>query len=364
MKTRQNIAAHGGELWQEINSQPAGARRFINADVNNAFYPPSAVALSAIQSHLAELNQLPDSRCRQLKKDLAYFHDIDDERIEVGSGSSELLQTVITGFIGQADNVVLLSPTYGEYERCARSAGGRIKKVKLRRTDGFAPNVDDILHQVDSSTRMLVICNPNNPTGRVLRRADLLSMLEALERRVWLVIDESYIDYCPDESMIGEVSKWPNLLVVRTFSKAFALAGLRIGYVALGENAHKRLSELIRVPWPVGLLSLKAAEAALNDDGYVRKMVSVTRRLTCKLVDELNRAGRIRAFPTQTNYFLLDVDGSGRKVADIVQALKEKMILVRDCSSFGEEFTRFIRITAQTEIDNQRIANALRVILR
>lgn len=360
----RNIAEHGGKFWQLIGARDAKLERIINADVNNAFYEPSPIVLGVIQSQLSELRHLPDSNCKQLKKDLASFHRIDETKIEVGAGSSDLLQTIITGFVGKGDHVILLSPTYSEYERCARSVGARIKKVMLRRSEGFVPDVSAILDQVDPATRMLIICNPNNPTGCVLKRADLLTIIGALDRNVWLVIDEAYIDYSPDESLIAETSRWPNLVVVRTFSKAYALAALRVGYAVLGEDAATRLSGLVRRPWPVSLLSLKAAEAALGDDAYVRKMVSVTRSLMRSLTEELNHSGRMTAFSSVTNYFLLDVKDSGRKTSDIIHRLQEKWILVRDCSSFGEEFSRFIRITTQSELDNRRISDALGALLR
>src|SRR6266496_2907174 len=151
-----NIAAHGGRMWEIADSDPTIAARIISADVNNAFYPPSPATVTAIESQMDALHHLPDTKCGRLKAALADFHNLDERMIEVGAGSSDLLQTIITGFLRPGDNIVLFSFTYSEYERCARSVGAKVKKARLLRANGFAADVNAILDQVDRSTRMVL----------------------------------------------------------------------------------------------------------------------------------------------------------------------------------------------------------------
>jgi histidinol-phosphate aminotransferase len=359
------LAIHGGKMWQLADHRSDEFSQVINADVNNAFYPPSPLVTAAIQAHLTAINHLPDTSCRLLKRKLASFYHVDQSRIEIGNGSSDLLQTIITGFLRPGDEMVTLSPTYGEYERCARSVGADTKAVALQERDFFAPSVNAILEGINESTRMVVICNPNNPTGQVLKKGDLLSLLRIIDPRIWVLIDEAYIDFSPTNSLIADTDEWRNLIVVRTFSKAYALAGLRIGYAILGDNAAQVFRNLIRPPWPIGLLSLKAAEAALDDREYVDRMLAVTRESTRKLVRDLNRIRGIKLLHSETNFSLANIEGTGIKATELVNLLEEQRILVRNCSSFGEALqNRLIRITAQSDIDNRRIINGLKAVIR
>lgn len=364
-QVNRQLAIHGGKIWKLTDYPSTDLGQIISADVNNAFYSPSPAVTAAIQSHLTAINHLPDPSCHQLKDKLARFHHIDRTRIEIGNGSSDLLQTIITGFVSEGDGVVIFSPTYSEYERCAQSVGADIREVVLEEKDFFAPSVDAILGQIDESTRMVIICNPNNPTGQVLKKSDLLSLLRIVHPHVWVLVDEAYIDFSPSDSLIADTSEWMNLIVVRTFSKAYALAGLRIGYAVLGKSAAQTFSSIVRPPWPVSLLSLKAAEAALDEREYVDKMLAITRDSTKSLVKDLNRIKGLKVLPSKTNFSLVNVEATGIRATDLVHLLEEQRILVRDCSSFGEVFkNRFIRITAQSDVDNRRIVNALKVLIR
>jgi histidinol-phosphate aminotransferase len=364
-QVRNPTAIHGGKIWELIDHQNGDSGQVISADVNNAFYTPAPTVIAAIKSHVLSVNDLPDPSCRQLRQKLSRFHRIDEERIEIGNGSSDLLQATITGFLREGETVVILAPTYSEYERCARSVGADIRGVLLEARTSFAPNIESILAQIDESTRMLIICNPNNPTGQVLNKDDLLRLLRIVPANVWVLIDEAYIDFSLSNSLTNETKNWGNLIVVRTFSKAYALAGLRIGYAILGEDASHKFSGLVRPPWPVGLLSVKAAEAAIEDREYVEKMLSVTTDLTRKLANNLRDIPGIEVFPSETNFFLINIESAGREARALVDMLERQNILVRDCSSFGEVLQGgFIRITAQSDANNSRIVHAIEAMLR
>jgi histidinol-phosphate aminotransferase len=362
---RKHLSAHGGRGARFINEKTPGHPSVVNADVNNAFYPPSPAALAAIHEFAARVNQLPDPSCEGLRSRLAALLQVQASNIEIGNGSSELLQAIITGLVKQGESAVILDPTYGEYNRCLSHVGADVRTARLFEEHAFRPTVDSIMREVDESTRMIIICNPNNPSGQVMSRVDLLSLLDQVGPDVWVVLDEAYIEFSPGNSLVSDTRERPNLFVVRTFSKAYALSGLRIGYVVMGEVAAGAFSLLVRPPWPVGLLAMIAAEAALEEGSYTDEMLAATRVLKGELVSALNKVHGIHVLPSETNFFLVDVEGTGVAAPDICRRLEEQMVFVRDCASFGESLRdRFIRVTTQTGEGNQRILGALESALK
>lgn len=357
---KNHIVTHGGRMWGVLLNGESIYDKVINADVNDAFYRPSPEVIRSIQQWVKTINHSPDSSCVSLKKKLSVYHDIDTELIEIGSGSSDLLQAIIIGFLDPGDKVVSLDPTYAEYERCVNWARGELVKIVLKESDNFTHSLDDILDALRCNPRLLVLCNPNNPTGQVIKKKDVEIILQRLDRQSFLLIDEAYIDFCPEESMISEVKNWPNLIITRTFSKVYALAGLRVGYAVLGDLADQIFSSVIRPPWPVSTISIKAAEAALEDRAYVDEMIATTLRLREEFAKSLNQFSQFRVIPSKTNFFLVGIEGTGRSSYELSQSLEEGMIFVRDCSSFGKTLgDRYIRLTTQYATSNELIINAI-----
>jgi histidinol-phosphate aminotransferase len=354
-----NLSVHGGRGWCPGDA-PA-----VNADVNNVFYPPSPKVVAVIRELAAAVNHLPDPRCERLRSKIAALHRVDAQSIEVGNGSSELLQVILTGLVGRGEGATIFDPTYGEYERCLEYAGAQITKVRFPEGRSFESSPDLILSGVDASTRMVVLCNPNNPTGRVMSRTDILEVMRRVGAGVWVVVDEAYIEFSLAESLVADTTEWPNLFVVRTFSKAYALSGLRIGYVVMGEGAGEAFARLVRTPWPVGILAMTAAEAALDDADYVRDMLDAMRNLKDEFARGINGLGPFEALPSETNFFLVDSSRSGLTGSDLCRLLEKQRIFVRDCTSFGDSLReRFVRLTTRSREENLRVTDALGAALR
>ncbi len=266
------------------------------------------------------------------------------ESIRLGAGSSDLLHHVISSSVAGGDEVLTLDPTYSEYRRIAWLAGASVRTIDMTRLDQSKP-------------RLIAICNPNNPTGQVLTRAELLHVVRSVPRHTFVLIDEAYIDFAPEESLIGDAPQIENLIVVRTFSKAYALAGLRIGYAVMGERVRDLLDRRGRAPWPVGLLGLRAAEVALEEQCYVRQRVVELGELKSSLIASLP----IPTLPSATHYFLADLEGSGMTASAVLRHMSDRGIYLRGMAGFtNRELERFIRITTQGPADNLRIAKAFR----
>jgi histidinol-phosphate/aromatic aminotransferase/cobyric acid decarboxylase-like protein len=210
------------------------------------------------------------------------------------------------------------------------------------------------------STDMMVLCNPNNPTGSVLSRAEVLQMVEDAPSNCFVLIDEAYIDFAPEESLLRDAPEIENLAVVRTFSKAYAMAGLRVGYTAMGPKIRARFDQRGRPPWPVGLLGLRAAEVALEESCYVQMRIAETLALKNNLVAQIG----VPTLPSAANYFLIDLEGAKMDARELLTRLAGQRIFLRDLAGFTQRnLDRFVRITTQSAAANQRIVLALKQAL-
>jgi histidinol-phosphate aminotransferase len=338
----KTVAIHGGALWQPKIRAAHDYDSIVTADVNDAWYPPAPRVLETIAEWAPRVHHSPDSSGCLLIEAIAAHCGVPIESIRLGAGSSDLLHHVISSSVAGGDEVLTLDPTYSEYRRIAWLAGASVRAI-------------DMSHLDQSKPRLIAICNPNNPTGQVLTRAELLHVVRSVPRHTFVLIDEAYVDFAPEESLIADAPQIENLIVVRTFSKAYALAGLRIGYAVMGERVRDLLDRRGRAPWPVGLLGLRAAEVALEEQRYVRQRVAEFAELKNSLIASLP----IATLPSVTHFFLVDLEGTGMTATAVLSHMSDRGIYLRGLAGFtNRDLERFIRITTQGPADNDRIAKA------
>lgn len=354
-------ALHGGAHWQPLVCQAEDYAGIVAADVNDAWYPPAPGVLHQIAQWAPHSNHSPDTSCRSLREILAAQFELPHDAIRVGAGSSDLLHHAVLSLVGRRDTVLTLEPTYAEYARVAGIAGAQVDLFRLVPESGFAVDVGALASAAGKKTRLLVLCNPNNPTGAVVRCADLIRLLKRLPEETSVLVDEAYIDFVPSESALRAVLDFPNLGVIQTFSKAYAMAGLRLGYAALGERLRARFDARGRPPWPVSLVALRAGEAALKDRQYVIDRVQECGRLKTRLIEDLDAL----TIPSQTHYFLIDLQGTHVGAPELLARLRERNIFLRDFGTFSTVLSeRFVRVTTQSEAGNARIASAVNEVLK
>jgi histidinol-phosphate/aromatic aminotransferase/cobyric acid decarboxylase-like protein len=333
---------HGGALWQPRIRSTGDYDSIVMADVNDAWYPPAPRVLETIAEWTPRVHHSPDSSGTSLLEAIARHDNVPVESIRLGAGSSDLLHHIISSSVAGGDEVLTLDPTYSEYRRVALQAGASVRAIDFERLDQSKP-------------RLIALCNPNNPTGSVLTREELLRVVHAVPRHTYVLIDEAYIDFAPDESLLREAPNIENLVVVRTFSKAYALAGLRVGYAVMGERVRDLLERRGHAPWPVGLLGLRAAEVALEEDCHVRQRVAEYDELKRSLIASVP----FPVLPSATHFFLADLKGSGVIASDVIAHMAERGTYLRDLTGFTiRDLNRFVRITTQGPEDNLRIAKA------
>ena len=317
---------------------------------------PSPKAMEAISGQIAGLHRYPDGAGHILVGKLAVKLDVRPEQIVLGNGSDEVLGMLSRALLQPGDEVVIPTPSFLMYIIVARSAGAVAVHVPLK---DMAIDLDGILERVTPRTRMIFICNPNNPTGSMLTQAAFASFLKALPAGTVVVLDEAYIEFARDPACIQGLSFLDSdhiVVTLRTFSKVYGLAGLRVGYGVMPEELAQLLNR-VRMPFNVNSLAQAAAAAALEDEAFLQKTKALVHQGLDFLYRELDKRG-LRCFPTQSNFFLIDMQRDAR---DVFEEFLAQGVIVRAMSAYG--YPSYIRINVGLPEENQRfIATLDRVI--
>lgn len=305
---------------------------------------------------LKAANRYPEPQPRRIVDTASAIYGVPRENILVGRGSDEGIDVLTRAFCEAGrDKVLICPPTYGVYETAADIQGAGVLRVPLVGTPGFKLDVARICAAVSDPAdcvKLIYICSPNNPTGGVFDPADISLICAAAQGRALVIVDEAYLEFSGRESMIGRLSEFPNLVVLRTLSKAWALAGVRCGFVFADREAISVLQR-VRAPYPISSASIAAVEAVFSMAGREAMRRSVAGILAARagLLEALGGiSGVAQIFPTDANFVLVRVKDRPRLAA----ALKKAGIVLRD-RSFDEGLLDCIRITVGTDAENRAV---------
>ncbi|MCL5022665.1 MAG: threonine-phosphate decarboxylase CobD, partial [Nitrospirae bacterium] len=318
---------HGGNIYRASRETGIPERDIIDfsASVNPLGVPETAA--NAIRENIENLPNYPEPFAEELGKELGTRLGIDPGMIFCGNGSTELIYLAARAL--SPGKVLLPSPTFSEYERaCEVLPGMRYVRYLLRRDNNFDIDPDEFIDAMEGCD-MAFLCNPNNPTGRLVEKDALLGIAKAAELcHCHLVVDEAFIEFIPENSIISEVEKNLSLIVLRSFTKFYALSGLRIGYGVFPPGLAERVKRF-KEPWTVNTLAQTVGIAVINDKAYEAESFEIIRQEKRFLEKKLSGLG-IEYVPSVANYYLLRIDNARRVIA----SLREKGILVRDCANF------------------------------
>ena len=355
---------HGGEVWEVMSRTGLRRDEIIDFSANVNPLGPSPLALESIKNNLDCIPYYPDSDCNLLREAIAkYLGGVSGENVILGNGSTEVIHLFAEVFIERGDLALIPVPTFGEYEKAVRKMGGKPRYIRLSRD--FHIDLGSFLREMKGA-KIIFLCNPNNPTSTLILHDSLLWIIEkAYEEDALVFLDESFIEFVDEKerfSMVSEVKNYPNLFVLRSFTKIFGLAGLRVGYGV----AHSEVANLLlraKVPWNVNCLAQAAAIAALNDDEYLRRTWRLIKDEKAFLLRELRGIRGFKVFPAHANFILINIRDSGFTAAELKERLLKYGILIRDCSSFRGLDEYYIRVAVRTRRENEKFIKSLRDIL-
>ncbi len=320
---------------------------------------PSPLALEAMRRALAETFRYPDPRGLALKTALSSHLDVGIDRIVLGNGSHELLMLLAQCFADPAHSVVFSQYGFAVFPIATAVAGAIALRVPaLPRSHSSAPyghDLDAIAATLRADTRIVYLANPNNPTGTWFDDMALDRWVARVPRNVLIVVDEAYFEYIDATGLTSALrlaDRYPNLIVTRTFSKAYGLAGLRVGYL-IAHPSVVEVVERLRESFNVNNVALAAAEAALGDAEHLANVRAFNKTERAWLVDALNARG-YAPLPSQTNFVLVDVGGDAARFESHVF---ERGVIVRPMQGYG--FRDAVRISIGNRTENQRLVDAL-----
>ena len=315
------------------------------------------VLKNTIKKQINVINSYPDIHCSRLLTELALYTKIPKANLIVGNGAIEIIYNFCNAFISKDTPVLIPIPTFAEYETASTLNNA---KVSFFNTMDLSKHLQEFISLIPRNG-CIFICNPNNPTGNLISKNDLLKILSSAQKFNSLVfVDECFIELVPEsnESIISSIKHFDNLIVLRSLTKSFGLAGLRIGYAASSKPIISVLKK-IKIPWSINSIAEQTAITALHNSSYFLKSISIIEKEYKFLTSKINTITGFQCLDSKTNFILIKTK---KNSSQIQRNLLDKKILVRDCKNFRGLNNHFIRIAIKSHKDNVKLINALETI--
>ena len=366
-KSLSNLSpyVHGGNVWEFSETYEIPLDDVIDFSIStNPFGAPES-ALESIRGHLNLVKHYPDPNPEWLLETLAKSADVESKNVILGNGSTELIYLFNEVFLEDGYEAVIPVPSFSEYKAAIERFGGSMTFLRCYSSKSFQLNVEELENTLSEKTRIIFLCNPNSPTGVLYKKKDVLRIIKfAEERNVLVFFDEDYIDFVDDNkrySMAEYVNKHNNLFVLRSLTKFFGLAGVRIGY---GIGSPELISALkkVQMPWSINSLAMFATDTAVNDFDFIKKsrlLVSQSRKEMCEMFKSIPW---LKVHPSETNFLLVEITQTGLTSTQIKEGLSKKGLLIRDCKDFDGLDNRFFRVTVRKPEENKKLITQIKLL--
>lgn len=342
--------SHGGIY--SVN--PRLVRLDYSSSINPLGTPKKAIAAVKMSAN-SLVQTYPDPECRELKKSLSRYLGIDSEWFTVGNGAIEIIYWFAHTTTSVRGRVVIPTPTFCEYEVASQKVGAEVTLVPL---NNFDLDTDKIIEKARGANAVF-LCNPNNPTG-MLATKQIMKIIENIDSSTKILLDECFIELADNpeaNTMIDQISEFDNLVILRSLTKSFGLAGLRVGYSVCNPTLAKRLSTN-KIPWNVNSLAQVAGVAALRERRCLSKARALIKKERRFLHDNIEKLESFHPIRSDSNFFLVHLQGrNSTQFRD--RLLKKSGVLVRDCSTFTGMGAQYIRIAIKKHSENILLLKAL-----
>lgn len=349
---------HGGDIYSQKTT--AAGKPFVDFSANiNPLGLPKGVKKAIIQS-LKDCVNYPDAFCRELAEATGNFLQVNKDYLFFGNGAADVLFRLALAL--KPRKALLLAPTFADYEKALCSVDCKVNYYKLPPEFGFTVQ-ENILKAIKTTTDMVVICNPNNPTGAICEEALLLKILERCQAvGATLLIDECFMDFVPGEvaySFRTKLEEYPNLVILKAFTKTFAIPGVRLGYcMTANTELLGRLHE-VGQDWNVSIMAQEAGKAAVRETKYLAKSFAYVQKQRLMMIEKLKELPGFTVYNSLANYIFFHV----AEPKDLVEQLKEQGFLIRSCANYHNLGSGYYRIAVNTKRENKALLKALYKIL-
>jgi len=351
---------HGGNLKKAIEKYGIPSEKIIDFSANINPLGFSSKIKETVTKNLNQLSHYPDPECREAREEISGYFKIDYSNIILGNGSTELIYLIVQTL--KPKKALIPVPTFSEYERALSNNNVPIEFCKSEEELEFSLSINKIISQL-KGIDLVFLCNPNNPTGTFLPRQELLILVKEIQRRkIFLVIDEAFIDLQEEESLIKEVKNYDYLIILRSLTKFYSLPGLRLGFTVADSKFIKKL-EKQKIPWSVNCLAQLVIKDLFQDEAFIYKSKQLILQEKQFLYNKLSKIQGLKVYKPSVNFIFLKLLGNIFS-QELIDHLAKKGILIRDCSNFrGLEKGKFIRIAVRKHKENIKLLKELKMIL-
>lgn len=357
--------AHGADFLEAADK--SGLKREQILDFSSSVNPlgASSKVLEAVEDAFGQIPSYPDSSSTALRDAIAkHYSGISRDNVVIGNGSTELIYLFAEAFMRKDDVAIVPAPSFGEYENAVKKTGEKVRYVKLGKD--FQVNPTNFVRAMTGKAKIVYFCNPNNPTSVLTSPEKLTEIIgKALAKDILVFLDEDFLEFVENGekySMISMVKEFPNLFVLKSFTKIYGLTGLRIGYGIGSEEVISILCNA-KIPWNVNCLAQSAALVALDDEEHLKKTLRLVKEEKAFLVRQLEKFKVFKLYPPDANFIFMDIRKSGLTAAQLKEKMLSCGILIRDCSSFAGLDEFFVRVAVKTRRENEKLSAVLKEIV-
>ncbi|MCX5894009.1 MAG: threonine-phosphate decarboxylase CobD, partial [Deltaproteobacteria bacterium] len=348
---------HGGDVYHLARSLGLELADLLDfsANINPLGFP--AGIHTAIQQALPEIVHYPDRRCLELRRDLAAYHGLSVEQILMGNGSTELIY--LAARVLKPRQALIVAPAFSEYEHALKAAQAPVTFQVTAEADEFT-----LSEPLDPQAADLVfLAHPASPSGVLMTPELLLEVAARLDAAgVYLLLDEAFVDFVEEASLKAHLARFPHLMILRSFTKFFAIPGMRLGCLLAAPELIRRLAA-VQEPWSVNTLAQAMGRACLQDLDYMARSRALVRQEREYLLDGLSSLPGLQTFPSTVNYLLVKLTRPDWTAASLRTALLSEKLIIRDASNFRGLDQRFIRLAVRGREDNRQLLKALELFL-
>jgi len=352
---------HGGDVYGVARRRGVPVSCILDFSANINPLGLTTKTLRRLERELPLVRHYPDKQQAELRRLVASKEKVDPTCILFGNGTTQLLHLIARCL--KPRKALTIEPGFSEYRAALRCSGCKIREFRLLSETGFRFEINDFLQTLKREQPALIILgNPNNPTGALARRSALAKLVAlCVKRRIHLVLDESFIDFTAQPSLAASAARQPYLIVVRSLTKFFALAGLRIGYLLAETSLVKKLAGSLE-PWSVNTLALAAAAEAIKDSAYRHRSLALIRKEREFLAAGLAKLGWLEVFPSEANFLLVRIRAANISSSELQQRLELKNILIRDAGDFPGLGPQYFRLAIRDRNDNRILLKELNAV--
>lgn len=320
----------------------------------------SPMAREALLNNVDAISSYPERDYATLREHISNYTKASPDNMILGSGTSDLIR--LTFETVKPAKTLIVGPTYGEYARMAGLAGSEVQTFMLQNLDDFEIDVDVFLKNLSDSIDMLIICNPNNPTGKLISRNQLDTILDAcLDHDIFVMIDEAYIEFCKDTQLVSAISltkKYDNLIVLRSVSKFFAAPGIRFGYAITANGDFLEAAGNAKTPWNVNTFACIAG-IMFEDEHYINLTKSLIQTERNLIFSAMSSRKTIKVFKPDANFILIKLLKEDQTAADVFDYCIQKGLMVRDCTDYEGLGSKFVRFCFLKPEQNDKMVNTI-----